>query len=198
MTKRPIVQFSLLFVLISCLVACVKSQRSLTGNIPENGNKPSVTISGLENNIHNLINKERQKYGLSPLAWNNTLSLIARKHSQDMASRNYFSHNTPEGYDFSHRYGQAGYVCAVHGQGDIYYIGAENIFQNNLYQRVIIVNGIAHYDWNTEKTIAETTVHGWMTSTGHRKNILTPYWRNEGIGVAIAPDGKVYITQNFC
>jgi uncharacterized protein YkwD len=37
-----------------------------------------------------------------------------------------------------------------------------------------------------------------MNSRGHRKNILFSHWRSEGIGVAIAPDGKVYITQNFC
>jgi uncharacterized protein YkwD len=62
----------------------------------------------------------------------------------------------------------------------------------------MIVNGIAHYDWNSEGKIAETTVQGWMNSRGHRKNILFSHWRSEGIGVAIAPDGKVYITQNFC
>jgi len=37
-----------------------------------------------------------------------------------------------------------------------------------------------------------------MKSPGHRKNILTPYWKKEGIGVHIGPDDKVYVTQNFC
>jgi len=37
-----------------------------------------------------------------------------------------------------------------------------------------------------------------MNSPGHKKNILTPYWRSEGIGGFIAPDGKVLVTQNFC
>jgi uncharacterized protein YkwD len=198
MLKSTIVRFGLLLFLICHLVSCATSQPGRTGIIAENGNKPSITISDLEKNIHDLINKERQKHGLSPLVWNDTLSFIAKRHSQDMANRNYFSHNTPEGHDFSYRYGQAGYSCVIHGQGNIYYTGAENIFQNNLYDRVVFVDGVAHYDWNSEKKIAVTTVQGWMASKGHRQNILTPYWRNEGIGVAIAPDGKVYITQNFC
>jgi uncharacterized protein YkwD len=198
MLKSVIVRFGLLFFLIIYLISCATPQPGRTGRIPERGNRPSITILELEKNIHDLINRERQKHGLSPLVWNDTLSIIARKHSQDMARRNYFSHDTPEGHDFSYRYGQAGYSCAVRGQGNIYYIGAENIFQNNLYDRVVFVDGVVHYDWNSEGTIAKTTVRGWMDSTGHRKNILTPHWRSEGIGVAIAPDGKVYITQNFC
>jgi hypothetical protein len=60
------------------------------------------------------------------------------------------------------------------------------------------VNGVKYYDWNTLEEIAESTVEGWMNSPGHRKNILIPVWQREGIGVSIAPDDKVYITENFC
>jgi len=74
----------------------------------------------------------------------------------------------------------------------------ENIFQNNLYDRVMITNGVRQYDWNSVDRIAETTVDGWMKSPGHRKNILMPHWVSEGLGVSVSPDDKVYITQNFC
>jgi uncharacterized protein YkwD len=37
-----------------------------------------------------------------------------------------------------------------------------------------------------------------MNSPGHRENILRPDYRRTGIGVAIAPDDKVYVTQLFC
>jgi uncharacterized protein YkwD len=198
MLNSVILRFVLLFFLINSFLSCATPRPGREGRMPERENMPSLNIPELEKNIHDLINKERQKRGLSPLAWNDTLSGIARKHSKDMAKRNYFSHDTPEGHGFSYRYSQAGYSCAVNGQENIYYIGAENIFQNNLYDRIMIVNGIAHYDWNSEGKIAETTVRGWMNSRGHRKNILFSHWRSEGIGVAIAPDGKVYITQNFC
>jgi uncharacterized protein YkwD len=134
---------------------------------------------------------------LSALEWNGVLSKIARKHSSDMAKRNYFSHNSPEGHDFLYRYNQEGYSCSLVVDERIY-LGAENIFQNNLYDRIEYVNDVPYYEWRSREKIAETTVQGWMNSPGHRKNILTPHWKTEGIGVAISPDDKVYITQNFC
>jgi uncharacterized protein YkwD len=159
--------------------------------------QPRIGIHELEKNIHALINKERTKHGLSALAWDDTLGRISRKHSQDMAKRNYFSHDSPEGHDFSYRYRQDGYSCAVRWQSVIY-TGAENIFQNNLYDSITTINGVRYYDWNSEGKIAETTVEGWMNSSGHRKNILTPHWKKEGIGVAIATGGRIYVTENFC
>jgi uncharacterized protein YkwD len=182
----------------SCLPPQADRPTALTGN--RNYAKrpqPKIRIPDLEARINALINKERQKHGLSLLAWDDRLSRIAREHSRDMAKRNYFSHDSPEGHDFSYRYQRGGYTCAVRGQGVIY-TGGENIFQNNLYNSITTVNGVAYYDWNTEEELAETTVEGWMNSFGHRKNILTPYWEREGIGIFVAPDDKVYITQNFC
>jgi uncharacterized protein YkwD len=160
--------------------------------------KPEIRSADLEKRIHFLINEERKKQGLLQLAWNETLSGIARKHSRDMAKRGYFSHVSPDGHDFSYRYKQEGYACAVGGPGKVTYTGGENIFQNNLYDKVMISNGVRQYDWNSVNRIAETTVDGWMKSPGHRKNILMPSWVSEGIGVSISPDKKVYITQNFC
>ena len=131
------------------------------------------------------------------LAWNDKLNIIARKHSQDMANRNYFSHDDPEGHDFSYRYRQEGFNCEIH-VGNYIYMGAENIFQNNLYSSITYYGGIPSYDWNTQEEIAESTVQGWMNSPEHRQNILTAYWESEGIGVAISDDDKVYITEDFC
>jgi uncharacterized protein YkwD len=159
--------------------------------------KPSLSIAELEREVHLLVNKERQARGLSPLSWNRALAEIARKHSQDMAVRNFFSHQSPDGHGFPDRYRQANYSCSV-PRGNIIHTGAENIFQNNTYDRVIFRGRETRYDWNTMREIAETTVQGWMNSPGHRKNILTPFWESEGIGVAVSADDKVYITQNFC
>jgi uncharacterized protein YkwD len=39
-----------------------------------------------------------------------------------------------------------------------------------------------------------------MNSSGHRENILRPYWESEGIGVAIEDvnwETRVYAPQNF-
>jgi uncharacterized protein YkwD len=165
--------------------------------LPGRENQPKLDLSSLEKRIHDLINKERQKHGLSTIRWDDALKRIAQKHSADMAKRNYFSHTSPEGRDFSYRYIKSGYACAITIENRIYK-GGENLFQNNLYTSVTTVNGVSYYDWNTLEDIAETTVEGWMNSPGHRKNILTPVWLREGIGVSIAPDDKVYITENFC
>jgi uncharacterized protein YkwD len=77
-------------------------------------------------------------------------------------------------------------------------MGAENIALGHLYRSIRTVNSVVSYDWYTLDQIAHKTVQGWMNSPGHRKNILTPHWQNEGIGISVAPDGAVYFTQNFC
>ena len=187
---------ALLFFLL--FTSCHPAPGPHAGGPPQAaGNRPQVTAAGLESTIHRMINRERDRHGLAPLVWDDALSRIARRHSQDMSRRRYFSHDSPEGHDLAYRYDRDGYQCSIRS-GNVRYQGAENILQNNLFDSVTTVNGKAAYNWNSEKHIAETTVRGWMDSPGHRKNILAPHWRKEGIGVTIDPDGKVYITQNFC
>jgi len=82
-------------------------------------------------------------------------------------------------------------------QGKLFGGLAENIAQNWTYESITYINGIPFHHWNTEEMLAEQTVQGWMNSPGHRANILSGF-HSEGIGVAIATDDKVYITQNFC
>ncbi len=194
--RKTIISIEVLF-LLAALIACAPSPAPVDYHSLKRRPQPKIVIAGLERKIHILINKERRKEGLSLLEWNSALADIARGHSRDMAKRNYFEHYSPEGHDYLYRYRQAGYTCAVR-EGRTIYEGAENIALNHLYDSVTTVNGEAFYDWNSEDKIAATTVQGWMKSPGHRKNILTPYFRSEGLGVVIMKDGKVYITQNFC
>lgn len=191
------IRIMLALILVLMVASCATQRPAPREQILSKEVKSVLRIAELEKKIHELINRERTSRGLSSLEWNSALSAIARKHSMDMAKRNYFSHESPEGRGFSFRYSQEGYVCSVPVQNR-FFLGAENIFQNNLYDRVVYVNGSARYNWNSSQKIAESTVEGWMNSPGHRKNILTPHWRSEGIGVAISPDDKVYITENFC
>jgi len=161
--------------------------------------KSGIDKSKLEKQVHQLTNQYRIQNGLNALSWDDKLSNVARSHSQDMASRNYFSHETPDGKSPTDRGISQGYKCQK-VIGILIYSGiAENIYQNNLYDKVWTTNGIpTSYDWNTLDELAHTTVDGWMDSPGHRENILTKTIDKEGIGVAIASDDKVYITQNFC
>ncbi len=159
--------------------------------------QPAIEATDLAKRIHVQINEQRIKHGLQSLAWNDILSRIALKHSRDMANRGYLAHDTPEGISFSSRYRLDGYSCEIR-IGNQIHAGAENIALARLYNSMNTINGVADYHWNTVQEIALSTVNGWMNSPGHRENILTPYWRQEGIGVEVGPGNNIYITQNFC
>lgn len=138
--------------------------------------------------IHRLVNIERQNQGLSALGYDEPLASVAKSHSQDMSNRNYFSHDTPDGLDPTGRANQAGYSCRYTVSNLIYTGVAENIFK---------IEGSSITFWDSPEGIAQTVVSGWMDSAGHRQNILTSHYRNEGIGVVIT-NFDVYATQNFC
>jgi len=184
----------LLFLLAACQTV---HPPALSGQFPSKLPRTAISVPDLEKSIHALINRERAAHGLSPLDWDEALTRIARGHSKDMADRGYFSHDSPEGRDFSYRYLRQGYTCALR-IGNPIHTGAENIAFLSRYRSITMINGVAYPDWNTAEQIAVSVVQGWMNSPGHRKNILTPHWLNQGIGVFISTDDKVYITQNFC
>ena len=161
--------------------------------------KPMYDAQQIEYLVHEFTNQERVKHGLSELSFDSEIVEIARGHSLDMAVREYFAHETPEGLTPSDRADQKGYSCQKL-VGLLIYSGiAENIFQGHLFDSYYTINGvITSYEWNTEEEIAKATVDGWMNSPGHRENILTDIFDREGIGVEITNDHKVYVTQNFC
>ena len=161
--------------------------------------QPEFDINEIELLVHEYTNQERVKYGLTELSFDSQIADISRKHSLDMGTRNYFSHQTPEGLDPTDRADQEGYSCTKLVGIMIYSGLAENIFQGYLYESYYTVNDvITSYDWSTNEEIARITVDGWMESPGHRKNILTEMFDREGIGAVITEDDRIYITQNFC
>jgi uncharacterized protein YkwD len=171
---------------------------TLTG-MGQEGVRPQFSISALEERIHESINAERDRNRLPVLELDQDLSRIARAHSLDMATRNFFDHVNPEGKTPLDRGDAGGFPCWKGLADGSYAIGlAENIFQNNLYDRVMFVDGKPSYAWNSLEHIAATTVQGWMGSRGHRTNILNRSHDRSGIGIALTPDDKVLITQVFC
>jgi uncharacterized protein YkwD len=155
-------------------------------------------MTALEQRVHELINQQRTGKGLGALQFDPLLAGIARNHSEDMADQHYFAHEDPAGLNPTARGTAAGYHCRKN-LGSYYTYGiAENLFMNNLYSSATYYsNRETVYHWNSPEAIAQVTVAGWMNSSGHRENILTPTFEREGIGVAIASE-KVYITENFC
>lgn len=178
----------------------------------QNVSPPPVGPRDLEIRVSELINVERVKEKLKPLKIDPKLSEIARHHSSDMARRGFFDHVNPDGKGPTERGLVAHYKCVKHlapyisqdANGNVFqgeYVAeglAENIFQNNLYSRVIISGTHKTYEWNTADKIARTTVDGWMASPGHRQNILSIRYEKTAVGVVIAANSQVLITQMFC
>jgi uncharacterized protein YkwD len=133
-------------------------------------------LSELERAIFRFTNEVRQRNGVSPLSWDNSLRDVARGHSADMLVRNYFSHNTPEGRS-PHERIRAGCRFPVTMTG-------ENIWMGS---------GYAPGD---ARQMARLIVDNWMSSPGHRKNLLHPDYTDIGVGVA-ARGREVRATQVF-
>lgn len=138
--------------------------------------------------VHRLINLERIKHGLKTLEYDEKLASVAKSHSIDMASNEYFSHETPEGLAPTDRASRADYVCR-------YQIG--NLIYSGIGENIHMIKGPSVALGSTPESIAELAVSGWMDSPGHKKNILTSNFSSEGIGVYISTF-SIHVTQNFC
>lgn len=104
----------------------------------KNYNQVLISISALGRQMHELVNQEKQKYGLTLLMFDPKLAYIARGHSKDMAQRNLFSHQTPERKTPTDRGTVAGYNSRKN-YGNYYTYGlAKNIFMSNSYHSVRI------------------------------------------------------------
>ncbi|HMF54719.1 MAG TPA: CvpA family protein [Pyrinomonadaceae bacterium] len=121
----------------------------------------------LEAEMLQLVNRERARAGLAPLAPDAELTEVGRKHSADMFARGYFSHSTPEGKSPFDRMQEAGITFRAAG---------ENLALAPTLQ-------IAHT--------------GLMNSPGHRANILQRAFGRVGIGIMDGGARGIMISQEF-
>lgn len=128
----------------------------------------SNDLRALESEVIRLVNVERNKVGRSPLTTNNQVINVARLKSQDFIDNNYFSHNSPT-------YGTPFNMLKTFGIS--FTAAAENIASG-------------------QRTAAEV-MKSWMSSSGHRENILSPTYNQIGVGVARDNNGNIYWTQMF-
>jgi uncharacterized protein YkwD len=108
-----------------------------------------------------LINRERARYGERPLKVNRHLMRAARVHSDEMVTRDYFSHVSPGGQTPLDRIRASGFIAKRVGWS----IG-ENIAWGTMWLA-------------TPRAI----VRSWMASPSHRANILNRTYRFTGIGI---------------
>lgn len=135
-------------------------------------NSKSVSIYDLEKRTFEILNQHRLQLGLEPLVWNETLAIVARIHSENMAKHGFFSHIGVDGSLVSNRIEAFG-VKRWRAVG-------ENIAYNRGFDDP-----------------ASAACEGWMRSRGHRENILAARWKESGVGISIAEDGTYYFTQIF-
>lgn len=154
----------------------------------------------LAQRVHERVNDVRRRNGLKALAWNGALVAIAVGHSQDMQTRKYFAHVSPSGEDFSRRYQRGGFNCRVPMSPGKFLTGGENLAQvHQVLQWLVWGDGRREPGQvRSLDQLADATVTGWWNSPPHKENLLRAEWLTEAIGVAVAADGTIWVTQNFC
>lgn len=131
---------------------------------------PVASDTGFAAEMLTLVNAERAKVKCKPLKLNTDLNNAAQAHTTDMATNNYFSHNSQDGRTPFDRIEDAGYA---------YSAAAENIAAGG--------------------TTAAGAMNQWMNSAGHKANILNCMYVELGVGYAkgVNADYAGYWTQDF-
>lgn len=138
-------------------------------NSPASGTGDYTTLSSSaqEQKLLNLLNQDRNRNGLPSLPLDAELSRIARAKSCDMRDKGYFAHESPT-------WGNAAAMLTAFGYA---YNG--------------VGENIAHHA-SVEKAEA-----AFLSSTGHRINMMGSQWKKVGIGVCFDANGFVYVTELF-
>lgn len=147
----------------------IYSNANNSGN--NQGSSSSVNTPSKENGMNtneqevfNLINKQRTDNGLPALNNDPEVQRVARIKAQDMVNNNYFSHTSPT-------YGSP--FDMLKSFKISYKAAGENIAGNSNNQNA---------------------VNAWMNSPGHRANILNSSYNYTGIGVVEGSKyGKIYV-----
>lgn len=109
----------------------------------------------MESLLLSLTNEARSAAGIAPLQFDATLQRVAQEHAQAMANAGFFDHVDQRGGAIGERLLQSGYN---------YRWAGENISAGKDSVGAV-------FDW-------------WMTSDGHRANILQPDFQMMGMGYA--------------
>jgi len=107
-----------------------------------------------ENSLVRLTNEARSKSSLLGLSWNESLTKAAELKAEDMLSKGYFAHNSPQGTTPWYWIQEAGYK---------YHFAGENLAMNF--------------------TSSESVSDAWLKSPSHRANILNSNYSEIGIAV---------------
>lgn len=128
------------------------NEENIFGNSNENSTENTL-MSAFAQEVVNLVNDERSKYGLSALSSQNAL-LNSAAYTRAWEQAEVFSHTRPNG---------TSWTTVLKDNGINYSNAGENVA----------------YGQPTPKDVMEA----WMNSSGHRENILNPNYSKIGVGV---------------
>jgi uncharacterized protein YkwD len=124
-----------------------------------------------------VLNAGRAAHDLRPLRLSEELGVAARRHSRAMVRKRFFSHTSPNGDTFIDRIRATGYLDGARS-----WSAGENIAYGSGRR-------------STPRSIGRA----WMSSSGHRANILSKSFRAIGIGIApgtpVRVPGATYTTD---
>jgi len=141
--------------------------------------RDDVNVSLVERLLKQKIDDHRHNNHVSALVSDPRLARIARHHSYDMATRDFFNHTNPDGETFADRVQASSYACGGGGEN------LRGVFWNRSYSK-------------TEEELAEVLLRGFIESPEHNTGMLLPSHDTIGVGIYIAEDGRTYATVNFC
>lgn len=130
----------------------------------------AASVSTWERRVFALTNAERVKAGLAPFRVDACANASARTWSSSMLRTNRYEHSSS--------WAPLEACAAAAGRWSGL---AENIYHGN-----------AGWELTPEKAVA-----GWMSSPGHRANILNRAYTRMGVGFAGSPSAEHYATQHF-
>lgn len=110
----------------------------------------------------------------APLGWNSLLTQAAVRHSSDMVSKGFFSHNGSDGSTYIHRINDTGY-------------------NDNGLSEVLANPQGSH---STAGQIIPQSMNSWLASAGHCSSIMDPSLNEMG-GACAKAGSKAYFTVDF-
>ena len=149
----------------------VKGVSTSQGNSTSVSSKPTAELNDYENAVAAYINDYRVANGLNAIAYEPTLTYVAKYRSQDLIDRNYWSHYTPEGTTVFNLF---------KANGVKYKIGGENLGQ------------ATPADIGTP----EAFMNAWENSPSHNANMLRQGYNYIGVGMVESGD-RIVVTTVF-
>lgn len=149
--------------------------------------EPPLNETAAESLVVEAVNQQRIEAGVTPVEADPELAAVARNHSEDMAQRGYYAHETPEGIGPSERVRRAGVACTAVG---------ENIAASWYGTAFESDEGVDEH--TTPEELANGLVDQWRGSLSHHNNMLDPHWETTGVGIRVTGENEVIATQLFC